>query len=1111
MLKFISANRIIGMFFKLLIVILFAWLSEKVFADKTNKTRDLQINSLKIDSPSDLDFEILEQRKEDSMKCYLEKRELDIKKVKSMNSQRIKNEIVLSGTQLTTKLETNEEQIEYLSADLSPIIMNDKQIDKLGFEFWDFLKVKSIKTVKEIDNYNLFNEYKDYLEFKILYERMKTNLSVREINDLNVLPSNYSNSTDEISKILKQISDLNIYTITDKNDYDKFMSDFKQFQIFRKYKEYKKYREYLEFTEYKNQLNSTITFNNSLAIIDKNLENNINKTNKNDNNNNEEVIDNVKNTTNTLSNPIIESGIFEYNLPKILINIFINFILSNLIDFLENLKENDDKSQFFLILVLVIVIIIYLFKRIYQLFLKVVINVVYFIRTCSENNDKTEKSNSLCIDFKRKFIPEIKIKPQENILLDVYDSQSINTNTSLVPLNKNSKKSNALKALNLHKEEKLLFIYNQSEAVYRLNRLINSSKQIKKLIGCPTSLEDFIYSIIKNFNLLPEKIKEEIMKIWDDLNTIDIKHKCEKASERNEIKCIASSDDEKEICNNKILIQDSNEFQKLEVNNYLSIENSGDGKSKINNEQQKILKIPTISDATTNSNTNPNNDVTNFTKSNEISAKIQISSFIENKKCDKKESKSVKSKNENDKLKEDIKEFMEEEKILKFDDLEVIGKGGFGVVIKGKHKIDQTYYAIKIVKLNFSQDKKLTDLSVVKEVNMVKRLLNKNVVRYVTCWFQSNINGLKEKVNKKSLRENDYFTLVKTNTEGGSNLCSQLELLSKDVEYKNSNLKSKKLKRNINSKKISPFDPNIDNPYKDIARIIEERQKQDSESSFDGIFEKQENNDDLNYKQMRNVIIEEKENSKYSESDKYDDLDDCFDNHINNKFAGIENSKEEVSRKKSAVLNDFSKKYVNFWDDEDSQMIDKSYKHSNNNYTNEEDKNDNLAFNFKYSTNKRRSTFDSNNKTYSEDKNEEKIEKRNLNSIDSVYSKRSKVNSNNENNNNKSSITPSNSRKINKHSSNSNVKKINKLGEVKQSRKFTMDLETKVIRQEEKINLYFFIQMELCEGLSLDKYLKNIVDTGSGISRKTIFSFLTQLLDGLKIVHSLNIIHRDIK
>ena len=57
-------------------------------------------------------------------------------------------------------------------------------------------------------------------------------------------------------------------------------------------------------------------------------------------------------------------------------------------------------------------------------------------------------------------------------------------------------------------------------------------------------------------------------------------------------------------------------------------------------------------------------------------------------------------------------------------------------------------------------------------------------------------------------------------------------------------------------------------------------------------------------------------------------------------------------------------------------------------------------------------------------------------------------------------------------------------------------------------NIYFFIQMEFCEGMTLSQYIKN--HNNVGISNKTMFIFTYQILKSLRKIHIKNIIHRDI-
>lgn len=1153
MMNLIRANRIIGMFIQLLILILFALLSNIT-------SSNVEMNLKRYED----DFDIFENRKDDFELCFSRKYNDDIKpkfnhkfKLNPNFDNSKKGELALINNKAN---DIHEEEIldKYFSSDLSLILLNHNDTDKVGFEFWNFFKIKSIKSIDEITNYGVFKEYKDYLEFKILYDKMMNNLNVREINDLYILPSNNSTTiADELSSIIKEISGSKIYTLNEKIEYDKFMADFKQFQVFRKYKEYKKYREFLEFVEYKNKYNSTS--NTSLTIIEQN------DNSKNNNTRTDNLADNVRNTSSTF---IQFSDNIEYNIPKLFFNLIINFLLTNLIDFLERLKENDDKSQFILILIVVILLIIYLFKRIYLLIVKLVANIIHLIRfridfdiinNCNDQNHVFKEEKDYCNSLVAKFDKSQIYNTMTNEISVFNSSKSLNQTSDVDINNIKSKRINFNRCFDYNglkiylKENQILSNILQSNAIYKLVNMLLPSKEINLIIGQHSNIENFLFSIIKNYDLIPVKFKNSIKEILNEIGVIIVENKGKNCIINSENKlCIASSDEEeieiKEIKNLNSEQEKNIHKEKLDIIKEDTMNSNKDNEyNELINDKVEDLKLFNNMSNTgvVSSNLSNNNRINNSSTADATESNNHIKSFTSANRCKKIETFKVKEENYKKKINEhesitdinnnnypssleNIREILEEEKIFRFDSLEEIGKGGFGLVLKGKHKIDQMFYAIKVIKLNFPQTKILTDLSVVKEVNTAKVVENKNVVRYITCWFQSNINGLKERINKKNIKEQENFTVggLVTNTEGGSNFCSQIDL-SRDINNKDSQLKSRKNKKSSVSKTVSPFNYNTNTSFKDIVKIIEENEKHDSESSFDVSFAKLESFKDKNEKNennkdghWNNVIIEENEHSYYSESVK---SNDCCDDNVK---CEIDNNANEDLRKKSSINYEFSKKILNFWDgDDDSEYAEKidnieSFKNSNNIVTNEEESNDNIGHKSKYFTSKRRSTFDSNNKDFSQNRNDEKDEKRYINSNDSILSKRSKIN-NYLNNNNKSSVTPSNSRKINKHSSNSQIKKEYKLEEGVKDRKYTMDLQNtesklellnpKPCKKIPKTELFFFIQMELCNGLSLDKYLSNKVNTGAGISRKTIFSFLTQLLNGLKIIHSRKIIHRDIK
>eukprot|EP00842_Homolaphlyctis_polyrhiza_P005296 jgi/Hompol1/5768/HPOL_004721-RA len=69
-----------------------------------------------------------------------------------------------------------------------------------------------------------------------------------------------------------------------------------------------------------------------------------------------------------------------------------------------------------------------------------------------------------------------------------------------------------------------------------------------------------------------------------------------------------------------------------------------------------------------------------------------------------------------------------------FDELEFLGRGGFGQVVKARNRLDGAFYAIKKVKMN-PKDKDRSD-RLLREVQTLSRLHNEFVVRYYQAWFE---------------------------------------------------------------------------------------------------------------------------------------------------------------------------------------------------------------------------------------------------------------------------------------------------------------------------------------------------------------------------------------
>ncbi|KRZ26437.1 Eukaryotic translation initiation factor 2-alpha kinase 4, partial [Trichinella pseudospiralis] len=103
-----------------------------------------------------------------------------------------------------------------------------------------------------------------------------------------------------------------------------------------------------------------------------------------------------------------------------------------------------------------------------------------------------------------------------------------------------------------------------------------------------------------------------------------------------------------------------------------------------------------------------------------------------------------------------------------FQVLQVLGRGGFGDVLKVKNKLDRCQYALKRVPLSvgdISQSRKI-----LREVKLLSQLNHDNVVRYYNSWIET--------VHlKQNIRRNDCSTFSSTNGGGLS-----LELLNLDLK-----------------------------------------------------------------------------------------------------------------------------------------------------------------------------------------------------------------------------------------------------------------------------------------------------------------------------------------
>ncbi|KAK8753542.1 hypothetical protein OTU49_000207 [Cherax quadricarinatus] len=80
---------------------------------------------------------------------------------------------------------------------------------------------------------------------------------------------------------------------------------------------------------------------------------------------------------------------------------------------------------------------------------------------------------------------------------------------------------------------------------------------------------------------------------------------------------------------------------------------------------------------------------------------------------------------------------LEDRYTREFKEGEILGKGGFGVVVKAEHKLDGHFYAIKIIPVD---DENSSDhASLLREVKSLAQLDHPNIVRYHSAWAQLHI------------------------------------------------------------------------------------------------------------------------------------------------------------------------------------------------------------------------------------------------------------------------------------------------------------------------------------------------------------------------------------
>lgn len=80
-----------------------------------------------------------------------------------------------------------------------------------------------------------------------------------------------------------------------------------------------------------------------------------------------------------------------------------------------------------------------------------------------------------------------------------------------------------------------------------------------------------------------------------------------------------------------------------------------------------------------------------------------------------------------------------------FEQIELLGRGGFGEVWRARNRLDGRFYAIKKIPLDY--DNIQENRKILREVTTLARLHHEYVVRYYQAWIESNINNTHTKLD----------------------------------------------------------------------------------------------------------------------------------------------------------------------------------------------------------------------------------------------------------------------------------------------------------------------------------------------------------------------------
>ena len=189
-----------------------------------------------------------------------------------------------------------------------------------------------------------------------------------------------------------------------------------------------------------------------------------------------------------------------------------------------------------------------------------------------------------------------------------------------------------------------------------------------------------------------------------------------------------------------------------------------------------------------------------------------------------------------------------------FAELETLGSGGFGVVVKARNKLDAKIYAIKKIKINI---RKQSFQKILREVLTVARLNHQYVVRYYNAWLEKG--------------EADFDGPELSEDEEGDDTTTNPDILDED-----------------NSTLSNWSEPNS---FSGPQRIRKSRKKKIGQSSKKKIYEENEDDDSI-------VFVDSKKGKSKSQLKKKSTKNEIKPNNKASKKIAKSNNKKSTKNEK---------------------------------------------------------------------------------------------------------------------------------------------------------------------------------------------------------------------